>query len=114
MQTTSFVIINNYLNNEGGETMDQNLVEKITKLVLSKLEESSEFRPLTSEELSDWNSLNLFSASSQKATANACQSHITPLSEAELTAWKEISFSINKGKTTSINAEERVRFHHYH
>lgn len=94
--------------------MDQSLVEKITKLVLSKLAEHSDVSPLTSTEINEWNNLNLFS--SPKATVKDCQSNFSPLSDSELRAWNEISFSIKKANSTLTNREtleERVKFLKY-
>jgi len=83
--------------------MDRNLIEKITRLVVSKLEEQAEHRPLTDEEIKRWNEIT----SSMKVTENKRrQSTLTPLTDKEIEVWNSITSSMKDTMTTAPFRDE--------
>ena len=94
--------------------MDEDLVEKITRMVLSKLEEysnlsilneynsrnkrtsalntKSEYSPLTQEDLKQWG--NIASTIGLSKITEEVSSYLAPLNQEELKTWKDLSASI--------------------
>ena len=71
--------------------MDRILIEKITEIVLSKIQNQAAYLPLSDEEIKDWERID-FTVSSATAACEANQS-TRPLSENELRHWGELSQS---------------------
>ncbi|QCJ42929.1 hypothetical protein FAY30_13960 [Bacillus sp. S3] len=107
--------------------MDAELVEKITRLVLSRLEEESkgfvqngwseqsfevdervEYPPLTNEEIKQWNNITSTVGFSKKV--DEIPSHIVPLTMEELKTWKNLSVSMSPKE----REHSRVKFSSYH
>lgn len=101
----------------GGDTMDAELVEKITRLVLSKLEEyagpsqsygsntspheenkSPEYPPLSDYDFKKWKEISSAIGFSKEGT------HLAPLSEEEINIWKNISASIGFNRRPQADA----------
>jgi hypothetical protein len=115
--------------------MDTALVEKITRLVLLKLEEYSnstalkgkelnswnnqshstedqhEFPPLTEEELEKWNVISSFIGLTKAANPSIDEhSILIPLTEEEMKIWKSISSSFGFSKNAKSSVEEQFDF----
>ncbi|MCG5253361.1 hypothetical protein [Brevibacillus agri] len=87
--------------------MDSVLVEKITRLVLAKLEERPTALPLTPEELRRWQDISA-SIQGTKAANPAADAAPRPLSREELKRWNEITASMQGTK-----AGGQVTFYRY-
>lgn len=98
--------------------INPDLVEKITRMVLSKLNEHSESLPLSEEEMKRWNEISPL-INPVYATAPPMDKwlNLTPLSEEEIKLWEKIgsSFSIrnnaNNDSSENILEQGKVRFH---
>ncbi|MFJ5714712.1 hypothetical protein [Neobacillus sp. NPDC093127] len=107
--------------------MDSDLVEKITRLVLSRIEEQSkrsvlnewreqyfavdervEYPPLTKEEMKKWNKITSTVGFSNKA--DEISPHEVPLTLEELKTWNDLSVSIS----TKEPGQGRVKFFPHH
>lgn len=85
--------------------MDRNLIEKITRLVVSKLEEQAEYCPLTDEEIKTWNEIT---STMQVTDKTKGQSTFTPLTDEEIEVWNSITSSMKDTMTTaSFRGEEQ-------
>ncbi|MGG1658016.1 hypothetical protein [Brevibacillus sp. NRS-1366] len=73
--------------------MDSVLVEKITRLVLAKLEERPSVHHLSAEEIKHWNDITL-SIQGAKIANTSFDSAALPLSNAEIKRWNEITASM--------------------
>nr|WP_263326424.1 hypothetical protein [Neobacillus sp. Marseille-Q6967] len=88
--------------------MDVKLVEEITRLVLSKLEESSEptlnfdYPPLTEEEVKEWNEIS--SAIMFSKGTNDVPSYLAPLTNEELKMWNVLSDRIGFKKSVNFSS----------
>jgi len=89
--------------------MDQEFVEKITRLVLSKLEKFSDLPPLSDEEIERWNTISATLQGAMETT----NSQAMPLSQDEIKRWEEITVHF---KETNQPRKEmnQVVFHRYH
>jgi hypothetical protein len=88
--------------------MDQELVEKITKLVLSKLEEYTNpslehYVPLTQEELKKWDEISIEFANKQKSSVREHPEY-KPLTQEEIKKWNQFTSS------TVFSKENRSSF----
>jgi hypothetical protein len=87
--------------------INPDLIEKITRLVLAKLNESVEPLPLTDEEIKRWNEIScLFQAFNAVSTTIVESSQLARLSEEELRQWEQISASFS-----ATNDKPQVKFH---
>lgn len=93
------------------EKMDAKLVEEITRLVLSKLEEYSEptisfdYPPLTEEEVKEWNEVS--SAIKFSKGTNEVPSYLAPLTNEELKIWNVLSDKIGFQKSPNTRVAEQ-------
>jgi hypothetical protein len=103
--------------------MDADLVEKITRLVLLKLNEYSgpssmnlppldrevpEYPPLTERELRKWQELSSV-IRGQKGPQTP--PHLAPLSEEEIKMWKELSASFRFGRQENTGRDAQADYH---
>ncbi|WP_216828740.1 hypothetical protein [Alkalihalobacterium elongatum] len=97
--------------------MDRTLVEKITRMVIEKLEEHSSYRPLSKEEINKWDEIS--SVFETRKTVESTVEVNSPLSERELRRWSEITASLEKKKEEAItsaqntNENNLIRFNRY-
>ncbi|PWA13024.1 hypothetical protein DCC39_02515 [Pueribacillus theae] len=101
----------------GGETVDPVLIEKITKLVIEKLE-GVERKPkphaLTNEEIKRWNEIaSALKYSEVSVFPSEGQSEPLPLSEEEIRRWKHLTFSLKNIKPEMAQGQEQVKFHQH-
>ncbi|MDQ0338739.1 hypothetical protein J2S00_001525 [Caldalkalibacillus uzonensis] len=75
--------------------MDRALVKEITKLVISKLEETAAIRPLTAEEIRHWNEItcSMSAIESRKGSVNK-ETDVRPLTDQEIRHWNKITASM--------------------
>jgi hypothetical protein len=111
----------------GGEKMDAKLVEEITRLVLSKLENYSEssawkgrnnqnssvnqtfkYPPLTDEEVKEWNEIS--SALRYSTQGNEVPSYQVPLTIEELKIWNDLSASIGYRRSDKSKEVEQPKY----
>jgi hypothetical protein len=111
----------------GGEKMDVKLVEEITRLVLSKLEDYSEpsawkgwnnqdssvnqtfkYPPLTEEDVKEWNEIS--STLRLSTQGNEVPSYQVPLTSEELKVWNDLSASIGFNKSAKSKEEEQPEY----
>nr|WP_245590387.1 hypothetical protein [Aneurinibacillus terranovensis] len=90
--------------------MDQTLVEKITRLVLSKLEEYSEYPPLTEEEMKIWSDITCSMEVTKMAKPTLEEySEYLPLTQEDLKIWNDITSSMEVTKITKHSSPEEER-----
>ena len=101
--------------------INQELVEKITRLVLSKLQESNESlpRPLSEAELKRWQEISsLLHGEETVSLAPEEANQLRPLTAVELQQWEQISASLIEPEQTANNSlantnnyTPQVKFH---
>ncbi|WCK52592.1 hypothetical protein PP175_14235 [Aneurinibacillus sp. Ricciae_BoGa-3] len=101
--------------------MDPALVEKITRLVLSKLEEYVEYAPLTEEEMKTWRDItSSMEVTKMSALPLEAYAEYLPLTQEDIKIWKDITSSIEATKHTKHSSPEgeradgQVKFYQYY
>ncbi|WP_188455874.1 hypothetical protein [Virgibacillus oceani] len=107
--------------------MDPNLVEKITRIVISKIEAHStsfahseaaktsnvSYQPLTEEELERWGDISI--KLSKTRTETPPSNDYVPLTNDEIRQWKQISTLLGSGKQSNDDqSTEMVKFSRFY
>ncbi|WP_096200125.1 hypothetical protein [Bacillus sp. FJAT-45350] len=93
--------------------MNKELVERITRLVLERLDISNNpsVLPLSEDEVKHWNSLSLLEKEQGQSKKRTAQT-LTPLSSEEVDAWGKITHHYRPSKNGNEETE-KVRFLSY-
>jgi Ser/Thr protein kinase RdoA (MazF antagonist) len=90
--------------------MDPTFVERITKLVLSKLTEYSEYAPLSEEELKIWRDISA-SIEGAKIAEPVLEGYLEylPLTQEDLKIWNDITSSMGLTKISKHSPSDGER-----
>ncbi|KMY53780.1 hypothetical protein AC623_07170 [Bacillus sp. FJAT-27231] len=94
--------------------MDRILIEKITEMVLSKIQNDTTYLPLSDAELTDWKRLDLNGLSCLPTCETSNEAR--PLTEEELRDWDTLNafFQTSPHPHASRPAEKKqIQFHKY-